>query len=152
MQVDGGLDRALRVVGDPGRDFERDPAVDTIRPLRGRPEEIGGPLKVLDREVEEDLLLAQTLAGGVGDGVVVGVRRQEGLVEDGRVRRQAGDAELVDVCLQRPAREQVARDVVEPEALPVVVQFLRWLHLSLLVTRLRGIGSGRGRPRRPSLA
>ena len=39
------------------------------------------------------------------------------MVEDRRVRGQPGDRQLVDVALQRAAGQQVAGDVVEPEAL-----------------------------------
>ncbi len=53
--------------------------------------------------------------------VVVGAAGQR-LVEDRRVRRQAGDGKVGDVSRERPARQERAGDVVEPQALAGVVQ------------------------------
>src|SRR6185503_17862400 len=60
--------------------------------------------------------------------LVVCLAGRDRLVEDRRVRGQAGDRELVDVALQRPVVEDRAGDVVEPEALAEVVKFLGGLH------------------------
>jgi hypothetical protein len=44
------------------------------------------------------------------------------MIKDGRIRSEAGHREIVDVGFQRAAGEQIAGDVVEPEALTEVVQ------------------------------
>src|SRR5262249_49140223 len=62
------------------------------------------------------------------DGVVIVAAVLDGVVEDRRVRRQAGDGEFVDIAAQRAGSQQVARDVVEPEALPQVVQDSSGVH------------------------
>ena len=63
------------------------------------------------------------------DAVVVERRAADRLVENGGVRGEARDGVLVDVALQSPIVEDAARDVVEPKALPEVVQFLGQAHV-----------------------
>ncbi len=50
------------------------------------------------------------------------------MVEDGRVGREAGDREFVDVAAQCSTRKEPARDVVKPEALAEVMQMLSRCH------------------------
>jgi hypothetical protein len=50
------------------------------------------------------------------------------MVEDGWVRREAGHGKLVDVALEFPGDQQVACDVVEPDALTQIVQRLCGFH------------------------
>jgi hypothetical protein len=61
-----------------------------------RREEVGGPAQVLDRQLEEQLLVGQPLAGLAADRVVV-VTRADRLVEDRRVGGEPGDRVRVDV-------------------------------------------------------
>ena len=68
------------------------------------------------------------------DVVVVGAALDR-VVEDGRVRGQARDRQLVDVARERAAGEELARDVVEPEALAELVELLCRLSWLLLITR-----------------
>ena len=71
-----------------------------------------------------------TAPGRLGpDGLVV-VTRADGLVEDGRVRRQPGHRVGVDELLDGAVVEQAAGDVVEPEALAPLVECLGGLHSS----------------------
>ncbi len=63
-------------------------------------------------------------------GVVVA--RLDRLVEDRRVRCQPGDRIPLDVTRELPRVEQLPRDVVEPQTLPLAVQPFRRLHLALL--------------------
>ena len=130
------LDRLAAVVGEQRRDLERAEAVDAGGALVHAGEEVGGVPQVGDGELEEDPLVgvgADALAGlgggaDLGDLLVVGVAAGDRLVEDRRVRGQAGDRELVDVALQGPVAEHRAGDVVEPEALPQLVQSCGCLH------------------------
>jgi hypothetical protein len=49
----------------------------------------------------------------------------DGAIEDGRIRSKPRYRILIDVTLQRSAVQQVARDVVEPDALTQIVELLR---------------------------
>src|SRR5439155_21014382 len=60
--------------------------------------------------------------------LVIGRTVLDGLVEDGRIRGQPRHCQLVDVVLERAVVQQVARDVVEPEALAQVVEQLCRFH------------------------
>ena len=130
------LDRRLGVVGDQRRDLERAEAVDAGGALVDRGEEVGGVAQVGDRQLEEDPLgrsgadplLGNGAGAELGDLLVVGVAAGDRLVEDRRVRGQAGDRELVDVAGERAVAQHRAGDVVEPEALAQLVQFRGRLH------------------------
>ena len=63
--------------------------------------------------------------GGVADLRVVRVALSERLLEDGRVRRHADDRVLVDRARERAGLEQVAREEVDPDALPQRGELLR---------------------------
>ena len=120
--------RPRRVVGERRRQLERHPAVDAVREIMRRTEQIGRLAEVLERQLEEQLLAR--LAGGrqrADRDVVVGAVPDR-VVEDRGVRRQPGDRELADVARERAVREDPAGDVVEPEALASVVQPLRRFH------------------------
>jgi hypothetical protein len=55
---------------------------------------------------------------------VVGAALADRVLEDRRVRGETGDRELGDVARERAVVEHLARDVVDPQALPEVVQAL----------------------------
>ena len=112
-----GGERAGRVVGEPGRDLERHPAVDLARAIVHFEEQVGGPREVLDREVEEQPLARDPLLHLGGDRRVVERRVPEGEVVDRRVAREAGDRQLADIASERAVVEHAAGDVVEPETL-----------------------------------
>src|SRR5690606_39805326 len=65
----------------------------------------------------------------LADAGVVGAAAADRLVEDRRVGGQPGDAVLVDVALQRAVVEDLAGDVVQPEALADVAQGLQVGHV-----------------------
>ena len=132
------LDRRLGVVGDQRRDLERAEAVDAGGALVDRGEEVGGVAQVGERQLEEDPLggrgadplLGNRAAAELGDLLVVGVAAGDRLVEDRRVRGQAGDRELLDVAREGAVAQHRAGDVVEPEALAQLVQLRGRLHES----------------------
>ena len=83
------------------------------------------------------LALLQLLA----DRGVVGRAVLDRVVEDRRIRGQPGHREFVDVAFERAAVQQVARDVVEPDALAQIVELLRCFHCITFV-----VGGIRWRP------
>jgi hypothetical protein len=87
--------------------------------------------EVLDRQLEEELLVGEPGPGPLSEGVVV-VAGLDGLVEDRRIGGEAGDRVVVDVVLYLAGVEQASGDVVEPEALPAFVQDLGGLQRPLL--------------------
>jgi hypothetical protein len=89
-----------------------------------RREQIRGAAEILDGEVEEQTLAGRTAVELPADFRVVAGTVRDGVVEDRGVGGQAGDRQLVDVALQRAAIEQVAGDVVEPQALAEPVECL----------------------------
>jgi hypothetical protein len=50
------------------------------------------------------------------------------MIEDRRVGRQTGDREIVDVAFECAAIEKLSRYVVEPDALPKIVERLSSFH------------------------
>jgi len=87
-----------------------------------RREQIRRPAQILDGEVEEQILggdQAVALRANIG---IIGGAMCHGVVEDRRVRCQAGDRERVDIMLQRTVIEQATGDVVEPQALTEMLQ------------------------------
>ena len=128
VQILGGGQGAGRVVGQQRRNFQRHPAVHAVRPVVNRPKQVGGPGDVLERQVEEERLARFALAQLLADRGVVGGAVLDGVVEDRRIRGEPRHRELVDVALERAAIQQVARDVVEPEALAQIVKHLCRFH------------------------
>ena len=51
------------------------------------------------------------------------------MIEDGGIRRKPCHRELIDIALQRTVIQQLAGDVVEPEALADVVELCARFHL-----------------------
>ena len=93
-------------------------------PLPDRSKQVGGPGEVLERQVEEQLPRPTCRLELLADGGVVGGAVLDGVVEDRRVRGEPRHRQLVDVAFERAAVQQVAGDVVEPEALAQVVELL----------------------------
>ena len=106
-----------RVVGQQRRDLQGDPAVDAVGGVVDGPEEVGSLSQILDRQFEKELLIRLALPYVLADGRVIGLALGNGVIEDGGIRGEPGDRQLVDVALERAARQQIAGDVVEPEAL-----------------------------------
>src|SRR5207249_4753153 len=114
--------RPRRVVGERRGELERHPAVDAVRQLVDRPEEIGRLGQILERQVEEERLARPARAQLLPDGRVVLLPTADRVVEDGRVRGETGDRELLDVPAETSTPEESARDVVEPDALACVAK------------------------------
>ena len=74
-------------------------------------------MRGLERQVEKELLIRRALPYVLADGRIIGLALRNGMVEDGGVGGEPGDRQFVDVALERAARQQIAGDVVEPEAL-----------------------------------
>src|SRR5262249_44370761 len=66
------------------------------------------------------------------DGVVVVAAVLDRVVEDCRIGCEPGDREVIDIAAERASAQQVARDVVEPEALAEIVQDSSGLHATPL--------------------
>src|SRR5262247_2291907 len=117
MQLFGLCDGARRVVREQRRNLQRDPTVDAVRRVVDGPEEVGSLRQILDGQVKKELLIRLDLPYFLADGRIIGLALGNGMVEDGGVGGEPGDRQLVDVALERAARQQIAGDVVEPEAL-----------------------------------
>jgi hypothetical protein len=111
-----------------GRDLERHVAVDAAGPIEDRPEHVGGSAQVVERELEECLLGARPAGRGRPDRLVVGGGASDRAIVDRRVGGQAGDREVAGVPLQGPAGQEIAGDVVEPQALARPMQESRRVH------------------------
>ena len=135
----GGGDGAGRVMRQQWRHLQRHPSVHAIRAVVNRPEQVGGPGEIVQCQIEKKFLAGFSLRQFLADRGVVGGAVLDGVIKDRRVRGQPGHRQFVDVALERAAVQQVARDVVEPEALAQVVKFLGGFHnvrLMLLGSRL----------------
>ncbi len=122
-----GLGEGARgVVREERRDLERHEAVHAVGRVMDGAEEVGGLGQVLDGQLEEELLARLARGDLLLDARVVVRALADGLVEDGGVRGEPADAELVDVALERAAGEELAGDVVEPQALAGLAERERW--------------------------
>ena len=97
------------------------PAIDAVGSVVDGTEEVRGLRQVGERELEEQRLARLALRQLLADVGVVVRASLDRLVEDGGIRRQPRDRQLVAIALERAAREELARDVVEPQALPELV-------------------------------
>src|SRR5499427_11090662 len=93
-----------------------------------RPEQIRGAGDVSQRQLEEKLLSGLAFGQVTPDGGVVCGAVLDGVIEDRRVRREPRHGELVDVTLERAFFQQIACNVVEPEALAQIVKQLGCFH------------------------
>src|SRR5258708_6129889 len=134
VQVLGLGNRRFGVVRQQRRDFQRNPTVDAAGSVINQPEQVRRLRKVVQREFEEQLLPRLALCDLALDGVVVVAAVLDRVIEDRRIRCQPGDRELVDIAAEHARLQQVARDVVEPEALAQIVQNASGLHAVTSVT------------------
>src|SRR5947208_16151817 len=112
------------------RDLERHPAVDPVRHLVHRAEEVGGLPEIVERQLEEERLARLPGRRLVANGSVVVLAVRDRVVEDRGVGGESGDRELLHVTREGTAREECTRDVVEPDALARIVESLGCLHAS----------------------
>ena len=121
VELAGGGERGLRVVREERRDFERHPPVDARRALEDRAEQVGRAREVFLRELEEERFAGFAFPAQRADLRVVGRASADRLIEDRRVRREPRHGQL-GISAGGAGREQVAGDVVEPEALAEIVE------------------------------
>ncbi len=107
-----GVVRAQRQIG---RDFEADIAVDLLRRIIDRAQQVGGVLDVLNRQVLVDALRVQVALVGqrLEPGVVIRAVAHR-LLEDGRVGGHPLQPVAVDQGLQPPIGQEAALDEVQP--------------------------------------
>jgi hypothetical protein len=89
------LDRRARVVREIWIDFHRDVAVLAVALVPDRAEEVAGFLDVGDRELQKDFLQVVLVLDYLTDLLVVPLALGHRLLEDRRVRRDAGERVLV---------------------------------------------------------
>jgi hypothetical protein len=128
VQILGDGNRRFGIVRQQRRDFQRNPTVDAAGSVINRPEQVRRLREIIQRELEEEFLSRLAFRELAFDVVVVIAAVLDRVVEDRRIRRQPGDRELVDIAAEHTRPQQVARDVVEPEALAQIVQDSSGLH------------------------
>ena len=131
MQFLGRGNGARCVVRQERRDFQRHPAIDAVGTIKDRLEQIGRAVQILQRQVEEQIFAAHAGLDLLGDRRVIGRAVLEGEIEDRRVRGQPGHRKLGDIFLQGAVVQQVAGDVVEPNALAEIMEFLGGVHAAI---------------------
>ena len=89
---------------------------------------VSGLSDVLERQIEEKLLPRLAFLQLFADRSVVGSAVLDRVVENRRVGRQPGDGQFVDIAAEQAAVQEVPRDIVKPEALAQVVEFLGRFH------------------------
>ncbi len=99
-----------------GQHLHRDVAVPRRLLVRGR-EDVARVADVVEREAEEDLRRVVRLLEELLELLVVRVPLRERLLEDRRVRRDAGDRVLLHHPLELAAVDEVAGERVEPDRL-----------------------------------
>ena len=117
------FDRRPRAVGDGGPDLDAHESVLALGPVVHGPEDIGSRLHVLDHQVPQHVGRFLLGANQLDHGFVVVGRAADGLFEDRRVGRDAGDP-LVAQAGQLARADQLAADVVQPQRLPDLTQLL----------------------------
>src|SRR5208337_3067938 len=110
--------------------FQRNPAVDTSGTLVDRSEQIGSARQVLHRQLEKQSFTGKARTHEPANLGIVRFAMSDGVIEDRRIGRQARDRKTIDVAFKRAAIEKLARDVVEPDALPQVLERLSSFHLT----------------------
>ena len=117
---------ARGVVRQPGVHLDADPAVQSAAALEHLPQQVAGGLHVLDgqRLVQRKTGQRRGACQLLADGVVVVGALADGLLEDGRVRGDAGHALVAHLGGEAAGPQLAAVDVVEPDALAEVEQLL----------------------------
>jgi hypothetical protein len=110
------------VVRQQRRDFQRNPTVDAACSVVNRPEQVRGLRKVLHRQFEKQVFSRLAVREFAFDRVIVVFAVPDSVIEDRGVRCEPRHRKLVDVALQRAAVQQLAGDIVEPQALTEIVE------------------------------
>ena len=123
--------RALVVAGEVGRYLEAREAVAGLPLVVQRPQDVGRHADVVDGEVEKDRLRIPLARGYEGaQSVVVVNGAGDRLVQDRRIRGNAGDGVVVDEALEAAGGDEASAYVIEPGALAVVAQLKQRVHLA----------------------
>ena len=129
-QCAGGIVRQI------GRNLDADIAVGTAGRLIHRAQCVRRLPDVLDRQMFENLARGAVVrAQQPRDGVVIGVGAADGLLEDGRVRRDAAQAVVVDELFQGAACDKIAGYEIEPHGLAAIRKRAQWIHDRLFLDR-----------------
>src|SRR5262245_39270216 len=96
-----------------------------------RSKKVGGPPQVFQQQFENELLTGRAFVELRANSSVICRAVLNRMIEDCWVRGIAGQRKVVDVALKRSAIEQIACDVVQPNALSQVVKKLCRFHCSL---------------------
>jgi hypothetical protein len=110
------LHRLLGVEGEVRVDLEGHVAVVARGLVVDAPQHVAAALDVGDRERLVDLARRPALAGELPELVVVVGRAEDRLVEDRRVGRDAAQRVLLDEAAELAALDELAADLVEPDA------------------------------------
>jgi hypothetical protein len=78
---------------------------------------VGGASDVVQRQFKKEFLSGFAALQLRGDRRVICRTVLNGVIENGRIRGEPRNRQIVDVPLQRAAVQQVAGNVVEPDAL-----------------------------------
>jgi hypothetical protein len=138
MEIARGRERFVGVMRQKRRDLERDPAVDPVGAGEDGPEQLRGPGQVRERQSEEQVLCRAGRGPAFGNVRVIGSGVLDRMIEDRGIRGEACDGELVDVALQGAVVQQLAGDVVEPQALTEIVEQLGRFH-RLALSWMQGV-------------
>ncbi len=128
MQSPGFTDAARRIVRQQRRHLHRYPTVDAAGRLVGRSEQIRRLREVFEREFDEQVLARKARGRLAANRIVIEAAATDGAIENRRVGREPRDVEIIDVAAQGAVDQHLARNVVEPEALPKVVKSSRRFH------------------------
>src|SRR5262245_30552924 len=128
MQTLSGSESAGRIMGKQWRYLQRYPSVDAISAVEDGSEQIRGPPEVLKGQLKKQLLSGLTVTKPFADRSIVRAAILDRVVEDRRIRSEPGYRKLIDIALECPAIDEVARNVVQPQALTQVVKQLSCSH------------------------
>ena len=129
VDFQGGGDGGLGIAGEQRRDFHGNPTVIAVCLVVDRTENVGRAAQVLQGDFNEQLLAREAGTRLLLDGGIVGGAAADGFIEYGRIRRESGDRQLIDIATQRAVVENVAGDVVQPKALAEIVECLGRFHV-----------------------
>lgn len=90
--------------------------------MKDRAKQIGRPRKVFQCELEKDFLGGLILSELLANCGTVSRAVPNRVIEDRGIRCESRHRQIVDVMLQHTAIEQIARDIVEPNALSQIVE------------------------------
>src|SRR5258708_13367464 len=96
---------------------------------------------VCQREVEEEGLAGFSSSQVVANGRVVVRAGFDGVIENRRIGSEPAHRQLVDIAFERPAFQEISRNVVEPDTLAHLVEQLCCFHR---LTWFRGLRYTRG--------